>query len=86
MAEYQKRFLKADSHASALHIIQGTDDNTVDWEKNLPLIACKFPASNTHFIEGARHHMVNESSAYRVKIFTKLGELIGLSNAAATTN
>lgn len=86
MVDYQKRFLKADSHASALHIIQGTDDNTVDWKKNLPLIARKFPASKTYFIEGARHHMVNESLAYRDKIFAKLGELIGRSDTADTTD
>jgi alpha-beta hydrolase superfamily lysophospholipase len=86
MVEYQKRFLQADSHSAALQIIQGTDDKTVDWKKNLPLIARKFPASQTHFIEGARHHMVNESSAYREKIFAKLGEIIGRSNTAATTD
>ena len=86
MVEYQKRFLQADSHSAALQIIQGTDDKTVDWKKNLPLIARKFPASQTHFIEGARHHMVNESSAYREKIFAKLGELIGSSDTSSITD
>lgn len=86
MAEYQKRFLRADNSSAALHIIQGTDDKTVDWKKNLPLIARKFPASQAHFIEGARHHMVNESSTYRQKIFAKLGELLGRIDTANVTD
>lgn len=86
MVEYQKRFLKAERHTAPLQIIQGTDDHTVDWKKNLPLITSKFPASQTHFIEGARHHMVNESLSYRQRIFAKLGELIGSSDTAAAAD
>ena len=76
MADYQKRFLKAEPSSVPLQIIQGTADGTVDWQKNLPLIASKFPASESYLIEGARHHMVNESAKYREKIFAKLSELV----------
>ena len=76
MADYQKRFLKAGPSSVPLQIIQGTADGTVDWQKNLPLIASKFPTSKSHLIEGARHHMVNESAPYREKIFAKLSELV----------
>lgn len=41
-------------------IIQGDDDQTVDWRRNLPLIESKFPQAKTVYLEGAGHHLVNE--------------------------
>lgn len=41
-------------------IIQGDDDQTVDWQRNLPLIESKFPQAKTVYLEGAGHHLVNE--------------------------
>lgn len=76
MLDYCGRFQAAKSHDVPLHIIQGTDDGTVDWRKNVPLFEMKFPNTKTHMIKNARHHMVNESSAYRKEIFEMISDII----------
>ena len=58
--------------------MQGTDDTTVDWRYNLPRLSEKFPAASTHIIDGARHHLVNESEEFRIKLFGILDTLIEL--------
>ena len=74
---YLENFESAADCDVPLHIVQGTEDTTVDWRYNLPRLKEKFPASNTHLIEGARHHLVNESEVYRAKIFAVVKELLG---------
>lgn len=56
----------ADSDLELL-LVQGTSDATVDWKYNLQVIKKKFRAKIVH-IDGARHHLVNESAALRKKI------------------
>lgn len=50
-------------------IIQGTDDKTVEWEYNMPLLQRKLPGVNIRYIEGAGHQLVNESPLYRDQVF-----------------
>ncbi len=76
MIEYQKRFSKAAISNEVLHIIQGSGDETVDWQYNLSRILYKFPDSKIYMITGARHHLVNESSEFRDKIFFSIGQII----------
>lgn len=53
-------------------VIQGDQDTTVDWHWNLPQIRAKFPRANVCMIPGARHHLVNESTALREQAFAAL--------------
>ena len=76
MLDYCSRFSAAEEHDAPLHIIQGTDDGTVDWLKNLPLFESKFPNAKTHMIRNARHHMVNESKEFREEIFETVSKII----------
>ena len=76
MSDYINRFRQAASSDEALHIVQGTDDTTVDWHYNTRQILARFPASSLHLVEGARHHMVNESPAYRDRIFAEVNRLL----------
>ena len=69
MYDYADRFAAADNHPARLTIIQGTADGTVDWRYNLPAIRAKFPAAREVLIPGARHHLVNESVAFREQVF-----------------
>lgn len=55
-----------------LHIIQGTDDLTVDWQHNMAIFERLYPNSRFNFIENARHHLVNESEHYRKLLFKYL--------------
>lgn len=69
MIEYQKKFLDARLSDLEITVIQGTDDTTVDWKYNTSQLRAKFPKSTIHYVEGARHHLVNESVNYREKVF-----------------
>ena len=76
MVDYQRRFAKAANSDKKLHVIQGTGDETVDWEYNLLKIMKKFPASKSYWIEGARHHLINESPQYRDQVFSLIGRIV----------
>ncbi|MDA1372917.1 MAG: alpha/beta hydrolase [Proteobacteria bacterium] len=76
MIEYHKRFARAETSNQVLHIIQGTGDETVDWQFNLSKIQVKFPQSKIYLISDARHHLVNESPAYRDKVFTSIDRIV----------
>lgn len=76
MIDYQRRFAKAAKSDKKLHIIQGTGDGTVDWKYNLPKIMTKFPTSKSYFIDGARHHLINESPQYRDQVLTLISQIV----------
>ena len=57
-------------------IIQGTDDNTVDWHYNLNVIAQKFPNSSVHYIPDGGHQLVNESKPLRNEMFGEIDHFI----------
>ncbi len=76
MLDYQRRFSVAAVNKVPLHIIQGTDDRTVDWQYNIATIAEKFPRSLSYLVTGAKHHLVNESEDYRSKVFGHVNHII----------
>lgn len=53
-------------------IIQGTADRTVDWRYNLQQLQEKLPKAKVKLIEGAGHHLVNESPEYRDQVFAEI--------------
>lgn len=55
-------------------VIQGDGDMTVDWRHNLEVLAEKFDRPEVLMLEGAGHHLVNESPAYRERYFGFLRE------------
>ena len=58
-------------------VIQGQQDDTVDWRFNIKVIKEKFPAAHIHFVTEGRHHLANESEPIRQKIFKYLDSLFG---------
>jgi alpha-beta hydrolase superfamily lysophospholipase len=76
MVDYQRRFDRAPIGSECLHIIQGTDDGTVDWQYNLAQIIDKFPESRSYLVNDARHHLVNESADYRQRVFSLVSEIL----------
>lgn len=46
-------------------VLQGDRDDTVDWRYNMVAIARLFPGSRIEYLEGAGHHLANESEALR---------------------
>ena len=77
MIDYINRFEEAPSQDKSLHIIQGKGDGTVEWETNVPKILEKFSGSQIHWIEEAGHHLVNESTLSRDRVFELIDEIVG---------
>jgi len=50
-------------------VVQGEDDDTVDWRHNLKVLRAKFAEVRVLQVAGARHHLVNELPAIRAKCF-----------------
>lgn len=58
-------------------IIQGKQDLTVDWKYNIPHIQTKFSQTKVHYLEHAKHHLVNESEEIRKQLFDIIESHIG---------
>ena len=63
---------KRQASGVSVSVIQGTDDQTVDWRHNLPMIKKLFEEVVVYEIPMARHHLVCESQEFRDKVFTHL--------------
>ena len=59
-------------------VVQGTDDMTVDWKHNIRVLRGLFKELKIVYIDGGRHHLVNESTEKRQQAFAAiLAELKG---------
>ena len=76
MIDFINRFDAAPGCQQPLQIIQGRGDGTVEWEKNIPAILKKFAGSQVHWIEEAGHHLVNESTPYRGRVFAIIDQIL----------
>lgn len=61
-----------DPLAFPLLMIQGDQDETVDWRHNTRMLREKFPQAELELIAGMRHQAVNETSAYRDQVFERM--------------
>lgn len=61
-----------------ISIVQGTDDETVDWEFNLQNYRRLFPNARVTLIEDAKHQLANESEPYQAKVFAAVFAALGL--------
>ncbi len=52
-------------------IIQGSEDGTVWWEKNIPRIQNKISDCEVTMVEGGMHHLVKEGDAWQSQVFEK---------------
>jgi len=59
-----------------LVIIQGSDDQTVDYRYNLNAIVSTFPHTQVHMIEAAGHQLINEVSHYREQCWSLIGQAL----------
>lgn len=63
-------------HNTSVSIIQGTDDTTVDWHYNVNVLSHIFSNSHVYYVDGAKHHLVNESPSYWKTIEEQLTHII----------
>lgn len=61
---------------NCIHVIQGTGDQTVDWQHNIEIFKQTYPELRIHLIDGARHHLVNESVKYRQQVFQEIERIL----------
>lgn len=72
MKEWISRFEAFAPRQEAVLVIQGDDDDTVDWRHNVERIRSKLPAARIKVISQARHHLVAESAPYREQVFAAI--------------
>lgn len=58
--------------ATPLLIVQGTADQVVCWQRNVPQIKEHFSCVQVNIIEGAKHHLANEADPWRKAIYTSI--------------
>lgn len=59
-----------------LHVIQGTDDGTVDYRHNMQVLQKKFKGLDVTFVEQGRHHLANEEPAKLEQVLTAMTPLL----------
>lgn len=65
MFEWASTFETLPGVDASVLVVQGTDDGTVDWRANLPMIRSKFARVRIHMIHEGRHHLLNELDEWR---------------------
>ena len=68
MFSWEKQFQKFNNIDLDCLVIQGDNDDTVDWRYNIKLIKEKFSGARVEIISDARHHLVCESDKYYSKV------------------
>ncbi len=69
MRDWVAKFTELTPQRRQLMIIQGDQDQTVDWQYNLMEIEQVFPLAEVYMVSGARHQLVNEALAWRGQVF-----------------
>lgn len=64
MLAWQKRFHQLTPSPINLTVVQGDDDQTVDWRFNVKAIARQFPNAAFCMIKDGRHHLAGENGVY----------------------
>jgi alpha-beta hydrolase superfamily lysophospholipase len=59
-----------------INIVQGDQDDTVEWRHNMPLLQEKFPCRKLLMVAGGRHHLVNDEVSKRQQIYQWLNQTI----------
>ena len=55
-------------------IVQGDDDNTVEWRYNVPFVEKLYPGSRIEYVPGAGHQLANEALALRRDYLSRVSD------------
>lgn len=78
MEQWSKKVLTATACSERVTLLQGTGDLTVDWNHNIPILQRCFLQQVTHWLDGANHHLINESDTYWIPIIRHLDQAFGV--------
>lgn len=59
-----------------IHVIQGTQDGTVDYRHNMLVLEDKFKGFDVTFVEQGRHHLANEEMAKLKQVLSAMTPLV----------
>jgi alpha-beta hydrolase superfamily lysophospholipase len=68
MRKWVQAFSRFNNCSTPVLIVQGDDDNTVDWKYNVEAFQSRFSQSKVVILKKAKHHLVNESAMYQYKV------------------
>ncbi len=69
MKRWTEEFHDLAINHKAITIVQGDRDMTLDWRYNLRQLQRKLPKAKIEIINGAQHHLVNETEVLRNQVF-----------------
>jgi alpha-beta hydrolase superfamily lysophospholipase len=61
---------------SPVSIIQGTDDDVVDWHYNIPFLKKKIPGCDVRMIKGGRHQLLNETDPWKTECLDFIRDIL----------
>lgn len=76
---------QAGSHAPCakpIHVVQGTADEVVDWDYNLPWLEEKFPSATIVKIDAGKHQLMNESPPLLARVRREIDVGLGENDRA----
>ncbi|WP_026703349.1 alpha/beta hydrolase [Salibacterium aidingense] len=69
MFQWEKELMEKTPSFKPVQILQGTEDQTLEWKHNMEAYHTLFPYSNRILIDNGRHHLLNERKAQREMIY-----------------
>ncbi len=76
LKDWLEAFLARPPCAAPVLILQGDNDGTVDWRRNLPVLEKQFPAAQVEILPTGMHHLVNESAAVREDMLARISRYL----------
>lgn len=76
LARWLKAFLVRPPVNVPVLILQGDNDGTVDWQRNLPVLRTHFPNARIEMLPTGMHHLVNESPAVREDMLAHVSQYL----------
>ncbi len=67
LVEWNERVARYPPSPRPILIIQGEEDDVIDWEYNLEFLVARFPSARIKMIQGGQHQLLGEGKALRAR-------------------
>ncbi len=76
LVEWNERVARYPPSTRPIVVIQGDEDDVIDWEYNLEFLAARFPKARIEMIPDGRHQLLGESKALRARTMALVDEAL----------
>ncbi len=76
LKHWLKAFLARPPCEVPVLVVQGDNDGTVDWRRNLPELRRRFPKARVEILPTGMHHLVNESGPVRERMLAVITDYL----------